>query len=294
MNGHREPRPADAEVPARGRGEEERVEEDVGRAEVRGAAAGDDERDRDGRVDLEVVRGDRLRRPAPDGDRVDERDDERDEDDPGQLLEEPEERPAGEDRRPELREVRGEPPVAQAEDEREQREHDRRRDEQPAASTRAAARADEQQRRRHARTTETITIAGHRSSRPRCGATMNHVHATRRAATNGRDGGAAPQYGGSRPTTSPSTLKAFQNAVFAGCSSSDSSMSGVTSAWIVGVKLLQLALRSARARARAGTRRELRNATRRARPSRRRASAARCAARAGGTAATPPRHRRRT
>src|SRR6185369_8255184 len=46
---------------------------------------------------------------------------------------------------------------------------------------------------------------------------------------------ARPQYGGVWLHHSPSTLKAFQNAVFAGCSSSDSSMSGVTSPWIVGV-----------------------------------------------------------
>ena len=69
--GHREPRPDDAEVPACSGGEEERVEEDVRRPEVRGAAAGDEERDRDGGVDLEVVRRDRVRRPPPHGDRVD-------------------------------------------------------------------------------------------------------------------------------------------------------------------------------------------------------------------------------
>src|SRR5207249_6361379 len=44
------------------------------------------------------------------------------------------------------------------------------------------------------------------------------------------------QYGGSSAHQGPSALKAFQNRVFAGCSSSDSSMSGTTSAWIVGVK----------------------------------------------------------
>ena len=38
------------------------------------------------------------------------------------------------------------------------------------------------------------------------------------------------------PTTGPSALKAFQNAVFAAWSSSAASMSGVTSASIVGVK----------------------------------------------------------
>ena len=54
--GHRRPRPYDAEVPARGRREEERVEQHVGRAEIGGRPARHDERDRDRRVDLEVVR----------------------------------------------------------------------------------------------------------------------------------------------------------------------------------------------------------------------------------------------
>ena len=46
----------------------------------------------------------------------------------------------------------------------------------------------------------------------------------------------AHQYGGCSAHQGPSALKAFQKAVFAGASSSASSMSGVTSAWIVGVK----------------------------------------------------------
>ena len=50
-------------------------------------------------------------------------------------------------------------------------------------------------------------------------------------------GGPAPaQYGGCSAHQGPSALNAFQNAVFAGASSSASSTSGVTSAWIVGVK----------------------------------------------------------
>ena len=44
------------------------------------------------------------------------------------------------------------------------------------------------------------------------------------------------QYGGSSAHHGPSALKAFQNAVFAAWSSSAASMSGVTSASIVGVK----------------------------------------------------------
>ena len=46
----------------------------------------------------------------------------------------------------------------------------------------------------------------------------------------------ARQYGGSCAHHGPSALKAFQNAVFAACSSSAESMSGVTIASIVGVK----------------------------------------------------------
>ncbi len=42
-------------LPAGRRGEEERVEENVRRAEICGAAAGHDERDRDRRVHLEVM-----------------------------------------------------------------------------------------------------------------------------------------------------------------------------------------------------------------------------------------------
>ena len=52
-------------LPARGRGEEERVEQHVRRAEVRGAAAGHEERDRDGGVHAEVVLRDRVRRALP-------------------------------------------------------------------------------------------------------------------------------------------------------------------------------------------------------------------------------------
>ena len=79
---------ADAQLPARRRCEEERVEEDVRRPEVDRVAAGDEEGDRHRRVHLDVVRGDRLRRPGVDREDVDDRDDARDENDPGELLEE--------------------------------------------------------------------------------------------------------------------------------------------------------------------------------------------------------------
>src|SRR5262249_41025188 len=50
-----------------------------------------------------------------------------------------------------------------------------------------------------------------------------------------REAATEAQYGGSSAHQAPSTLKAFQNAVFAGCSSSEASMSGTTSACAVGV-----------------------------------------------------------
>src|SRR5207245_9439519 len=71
---------------------------------------------------------------------------------------------------------------------------------------------------------------------------------------------APAQYGGVWLHHSPSTLKAFQNAVFAGCSSSDSSMSGVTSPWIVGVSSWSSPSTSASSRA-SGKRTALRKAT---------------------------------
>ena len=61
---------------------------DVGQAELRRAAARDDERDRERAEDVLVVLGDRLRRAAPDRVRVDPRDQQRDEHDPRELLEE--------------------------------------------------------------------------------------------------------------------------------------------------------------------------------------------------------------
>jgi hypothetical protein len=60
---------------------------------------------------VEVVRRDRVRRSAPHGVGVDERDHEGHEDDPPQLLEEREERPARADGGEELREVRRQPPA---------------------------------------------------------------------------------------------------------------------------------------------------------------------------------------
>ena len=56
--------------------QEEREEEQVGQAELRRVRlAGDGERERERREQLALVRDDLLRRPAPDRDRVDPRDD---------------------------------------------------------------------------------------------------------------------------------------------------------------------------------------------------------------------------
>ena len=65
---------------------------------------------------------------------------------------------------------------------------------------------------------------------------------------------ARAQYGGSSAHQGPSALKAFQKRVFAGCSSSDSSMSGTKSASIVGVKRCSSPTCRLERVARAGTR----------------------------------------
>ena len=74
----RHPRPVDAQPEPGGRAEEEREEEQVGDAEVRGRVlARHREREREHREDVLVVRDDLLRRPAPHRVRVDPRDDRR-------------------------------------------------------------------------------------------------------------------------------------------------------------------------------------------------------------------------
>ena len=84
-----------------------------------------------------------------------------------------------------------------------------------------------------------IATSGQTETWPKCGANRIPRHDAGGDEDERCDAQARPraraQYGGVWLHHSPSTLKAFQNAVFAGCSSSDSSMSGVTSPWIVGV-----------------------------------------------------------
>ncbi len=134
-------------MPARGSSKEQRVEQDVRRPEVRGAAAGHEERDRDGGVHTEVMLRDRVRRSFPHGDDVDERNHEGDEDDPGQPFEQPQERPAREHGRPKLREVRCEPEVCDRAHERDEREHDHG-DEEPPPVPQGKGDQDERQRPR--------------------------------------------------------------------------------------------------------------------------------------------------
>ena len=85
---HRQPRPGHSQAEARGRGEEEGEEEDVGRPDVRRAGlAGEPELDRDALEQARLLRDDVVRRPAPDRERVDPRDDDGDQHHPGERLE---------------------------------------------------------------------------------------------------------------------------------------------------------------------------------------------------------------
>ena len=78
----------DPQPEAGGRGEEEGEEEDVRRPDVRRAVlAGKPERDRDALEQARLLRDDVARRPAPDGERVDPRDDDGDQHDPRERLE---------------------------------------------------------------------------------------------------------------------------------------------------------------------------------------------------------------
>src|SRR5262249_15067986 len=106
--GHRDPGQPRAQTEARGGGEEQREEQQVGESEIRRRRfARDREGDGKGREDVLVVLDDLVRRPArrEHGECVDERDDARDEDDPAQLLEVREECEAEEGDGEELAEV---------------------------------------------------------------------------------------------------------------------------------------------------------------------------------------------
>ena len=118
----------------------------VRKPEACGAAARDDEADRQRREHVLVVLGDVLRRTAPDGVHVDPRDDARDEDDPRHGLEVRQEPPAEKRHRGELREVREHVEACLRQHEREHRERDPDRQE-PARAPQRQREPDERERR---------------------------------------------------------------------------------------------------------------------------------------------------
>ena len=105
--GHAEPAPADTKAESRSGREEEREEDDVGRAKVHAAAIREREGDRDALEEPRLLFDDVAGRPECHGPDVHPRDDHRDERDPPELLEERDEPEAGERERRELRHVRG-------------------------------------------------------------------------------------------------------------------------------------------------------------------------------------------
>ena len=284
----REPEPGDhararsqnGRRPKRDAAREEDGEEERRRASPssRRAAARDDERDRELREDVRVVLGDVVRRPAPHRVGVDpagsahatstthesvlER-----------LQEQPAERACT---APNLRSSTG-PAASTAEKTNASDERGRRA---PPASTATVA-------SRSGSASQTSTnIAGISTSATSSDARPHRPSASsvrRRPRTRRRAPRASDQYGGSAAHQGPTGLKAFQKRVFAGCSSSAEVDVGDDERLDRRGEALQLAQRSRRAAARAGTR--ARSGTRaRRRPSRRRAAAARSAARARASA----------
>src|SRR3954452_2345618 len=194
-----------------------------------------------------------VRREDRDG--VDDGDDRRDQDHPAELLEEPQERPARAGVGSELREIGSEVEVLLPRHDRDEPEADRCYGD-PAPRPQGKREVDEAERRRHHRRRDD---SDGRPERDRTQMRRDRVPRHDRSCENDEERDAA-QYGGVSLHHSPSTLKAFQNAVFAGCSSSDSSMSGVTSPWIVGVSSCSSPSTSASSRA-SGKRAALRKAT---------------------------------
>ena len=193
------------------------------------------------------------------------RDDQRDEDHPAELLEQPQERPARARvaRRASRSSRRGGESASHVSDRGEQEHGEPPRRHQRRDQSGSARKMRRERRREHARCDDRHLRP---ERRPRRGAARRRPTSRRRRrrATNAatrRRGSAPAQYGGVWLHHSPSTLKAFQNAVFAGCSSSDSSMSGVTSPWIVGVSSWSSPSTSVSSRA-SGKRAALRKATR--------------------------------
>ena len=186
---------------------------------------------------LGCSRHDVVGRPTPHRDRVDPGDDRRRQDDPRERLEELHEEEADRGQREQLRDVEERAQPREVEQDGEQR-----RAPTASGSTRARrSRAGSASQRHGERDAAARRARRRRTSgqRPSSGSTPAPAsHATSSATSTAAS--AAPrrgaQYGGSCAHHGPSALKAFQKAVFAACSSSASSMSGVTSASIVGVK----------------------------------------------------------
>src|SRR5207248_43489 len=177
-----------------------------------------------------------LRRPPGDGVGDEEWHDRHDEYHPAELHEQREEGPAQARVGGELREVGGEVPVRLPRAHRGDREDDAGGEDRAARPERKRQEDEPERRGQHAGGDD-------RDGRPEPDVVQMRSDGIPRHHRDGEnderlDPQATPgdrQYGGVWLHHSPSTLKAFQNAVFPGCSSSDSSMSGVTSPWIVGV-----------------------------------------------------------
>src|SRR5215210_5884175 len=215
-------------------GEEDGEEEDVRRAEVRSVVlAGDAEGDRDVVEEVRLLLDDVLRRAAPDGDRVDERNDRGDQNGPGDGLEPGEEPEAEQDESEELREVEEDVELGQAQ------EHGERAEREPGGEQRGRL-AERQQQPRDPERRGEEDEREEEEVRPEAGVPemVGSGRVRRERGRQRRQRGPAPvaQYGGSSAYHAPTALKAFQKAVLAGASSSALSMSGTTSASIVAVK----------------------------------------------------------
>ena len=192
------------------------------------------EGDRDLLEDPGPLLDDVLRRTGGDGPDVDPRDEHRDERDPPQLLEEREEPEAREREARQLGDVGGRVGSDQRESDGEDSGRDREPDERqrPQASERECEPDGGRKRREDDDGMERDVDSGRQTGEATGDRAVDREddeeRTERRRAT-------PAQYGGCSAHQGPSALKAFQKAVFAGASSSASSISGVTSASIVGV-----------------------------------------------------------
>src|SRR5579859_4014836 len=179
------------------------------------------------------MRDDVVRRPLPDRVRVDPRDQAGNEDDEPDRLEQPQEREADQRRSGKLAEVRDLAEPRGLEAPRDQPERETRRKRSPPAPERQRE-IDEPEHGRDEDERDPGYVPPGRGvpERGRPGVVAGDRGRER---DEQRDARAQAQYGGSAAHQSPSDLKAFQKAVFAGCSSSDASTSGTTRASTVGV-----------------------------------------------------------